>query len=737
MIPALRSFASLWAEICCGKTGGFSSISRDSNSYRVVKRTEIVRTEYLIPEERGDRARAEAKSSAAAAQRPHDDEHSQHENDRVRVEAKSFAPAAQRSHDDEHSQQEFGERRHSLDEVLFPPLRPAAQSEERLERQERQEAFGRQNSYVMLDEDSMAKDDDLQLERADVVAETKVADETSTRAATASRKSPGRFLGDPKVHEESEALSMGATASTRSKVRFTDDAATEEEADDKPMMPTASKRSMVRFTDSADEEGDDSHQSASSRDPALKRVQSLVSSHRQDRMASKSSAIRHHATVKSLKSVKDAVAGVAEEGFSGEMLQAVSEANIALVRLLLASENKEKHLNETDAEGINPLIVAVAMNNVEIVRVLLEGGADANTTDGEGVNALQVAAFDGYAGVARLLIQHGAEVDRVDAYGCTALYLAVGNSDVDVEEIVEVLLANGADPRAKADDGSTPIDIAATTRIRELLIKSGRRSKESVGRTQTSHRVQKLRNVASMFQGMVEFNKEVKGARHDNKVLRSPSKVREMREGRDAEDMNNALHTAVLYGKAEVVRKLCQGMIEDVDKPNGKDLSALQLAAIGGRTEVIEILLKAKADHAVVDDEGRTAIYLASRQGHLDVVSLLCSYKADVNLPDDDGETPVITACTGGFPIVAKALVNAKSDMNARNIQGRTALHISAASTKVKAVVQTALVDYLLKARASITITDNNGLTALEVVQAQPQANPDVLEMLQDAVAAS
>lgn len=56
-------------------------------------------------------------------------------------------------------------------------------------------------------------------------------------------------------------------------------------------------------------------------------------------------------------------------------------------------------------------MVAVNENHVQVVRLLLEAGADPNTEHDQGATALGWAASGGHAQEVELLLEHGADVN--------------------------------------------------------------------------------------------------------------------------------------------------------------------------------------------------------------------------------------------------------------------------------------------------------------------------------------
>jgi ankyrin repeat protein len=138
------------------------------------------------------------------------------------------------------------------------------------------------------------------------------------------------------------------------------------------------------------------------------------------------------------------------------LMKAVQHNNAASVRELIA---QGVNVNELDENRDAPLIMAAYKGYTDIVKLLLEAGADVTAVDpGMKATALHAAAYAGHAAAARLLIEYGIEIDKQGPYnGYTALHDAVWQNNV---EVAEVLIHAGANLDITSHSGETPLAFA-------------------------------------------------------------------------------------------------------------------------------------------------------------------------------------------------------------------------------------------------------------------------------------
>ena len=97
-------------------------------------------------------------------------------------------------------------------------------------------------------------------------------------------------------------------------------------------------------------------------------------------------------------------------------------------------------MHVADNKGRTTLMRACEKGYVEIVRLLLQAGADTDAADNEGDRALFWACEEGHVEIVRLLLEAGADTDVADRNGYTAFFWASGEGH---DEIVRLLLIQG------------------------------------------------------------------------------------------------------------------------------------------------------------------------------------------------------------------------------------------------------------------------------------------------------
>lgn len=289
-----------------------------------------------------------------------------------------------------------------------------------------------------------------------------------------------------------------------------------------------------------------------------------------------------------------ATGGPAAPSGGGSIFEAAKAGDVEGVRKLLAQS--PALLNQGDvAFGATPLHWAALRGQADVTKLLLAQGADVNVRNKDGETPLQVAERAKRSAVAQLLKGAAAPISGfVDAvrdgnlprvkqlfaenrgllnqkdaqFGATPLHWAALKGHADV---VEYLLAQGADSQATNNNGETPLTVAERAKRNSVLplLQSGHATAAAGGGA------------------VIEAAKRGDLAALRRLVTSNPRLIDE----KDAQFGATALHWAALRGHAEVVEfLLTQGA--DVRAKNGAGETPLQVAQRAGRTDVVRILSK-------------------------------------------------------------------------------------------------------------------------------------------------
>ncbi|CAC5415466.1 unnamed protein product [Mytilus coruscus] len=385
------------------------------------------------------------------------------------------------------------------------------------------------------------------------------------------------------------------------------------------------------------------------------------------------------------------------------LIESVWEGYKDIVELLVELEHD---VNENDRFGRSALFVACHLGKEDVAEKLLEMNADHSLCDNNETSPLLAACKGGHAQIVKSLLRRGANTSKSDKNGCTPLLAA---SESGETSIVENLLAATENEKTFQCDnlGRSALFVASCKgqkQVVELLIKNNANINEC------------------------------------NRKGVSP------------------LMAACSEGKLDVVNVLIQHLqSKDILMFDNDGRSALFMACKKGYDEIVDILLKEKADALKCDWHQRSPLFIASALGHENVVSLLVTNKDSFMLLDEDGKSPLYiacekgrdgiveiildtcppgvieksdkkrrsplyAACKGGYLPILEKLISKDAKVNTCNIWNETPLF--AASREGHCEV----VKYLINKQADVTLADSNGYTPLSV--ACYEGNAEIVKIL-------
>ena len=149
-------------------------------------------------------------------------------------------------------------------------------------------------------------------------------------------------------------------------------------------------------------------------------------------------------------------------------------------------------INEFDGEHDTAIMKACRnCNGKDVVAFLLENGANINDKEYRDLidqTPLIIAAFNGCTDIVRMLLDAGADIGHRNDQGENALISASQEGNIDV---VKVLLYAGADKNQPNADGETPLELVIRLKQKKELINLLRGGKR---RRKTKKRLSRKRN---------------------------------------------------------------------------------------------------------------------------------------------------------------------------------------------------------------------------------------------------
>ena len=243
-----------------------------------------------------------------------------------------------------------------------------------------------------------------------------------------------------------------------------------------------------------------------------------------------------------------------------------------------------------------PLHSAVEANLPDIAWLLMEAGADADLTDYKCRSPLVVAALENHLEIAKLLVDHyDADVNGPAIAGCTTPLLAAAVRNH--YQMARFFVDRGA----SFDDGRHLLAAveAHAFDVAEFLIGRG-------ANVEAKHKGEPLLHVLAK-------RNDIEGVQF------------------------------FLNRHADVNSRTMDSFAR----------TPLMVAVIEGHIDLAELLIRRGAEVNTTDEFGYTPLHLAARRGNSSLVELLVKNGADSSIQDDDGQTPAALALEAGHTSLA------------------------------------------------------------------------------------
>jgi ankyrin repeat protein len=310
------------------------------------------------------------------------------------------------------------------------------------------------------------------------------------------------------------------------------------------------------------------------------------------------------------------------------------------------------------AGATDDMFDAIIKHNTEKLKSAIANKADLNALDKNGSPALNSAVI--WADLTKIMVDAGANVNNAGKSDMTPLMMATMMS---IPESMKLLLDAGADPKFAMKNGMTILHYATwrsnCAECVQLLVDKG-----------------------------VDVNAKDKNGETPITIMMTASTAKSRAE--------TVIYTTNAYKAAGITT-----MPDKYMNPKESDWS--------NPDELIEILIKAKADVNASNAVGTTPLITAAFFNKAPLMKTLIDAGADVNQADKMGVTPIMQAAARGSKDAIEVLLNAGVDINKTfkwydvkmqaDLKDFTLLAMAASQKNVE------LVKYLIERGAKCTIT--------------------------------
>ncbi|MCJ1377045.1 hypothetical protein MMC17_000135 [Xylographa soralifera] len=151
-------------------------------------------------------------------------------------------------------------------------------------------------------------------------------------------------------------------------------------------------------------------------------------------------------------------AGAIQDLPNNVLREAVVNGDADLTKKALEMEGANPNATTTDPSCVPMLSLATDARHDQVVKLLIDAGADVNQGSGDKSKALHRAAKHNRRGILQALLENGVSVNETDNLGRTALSYAAEEGHTDA---VRLLLNADVDPNSEDFDKRTPLHWAA------------------------------------------------------------------------------------------------------------------------------------------------------------------------------------------------------------------------------------------------------------------------------------
>jgi len=336
---------------------------------------------------------------------------------------------------------------------------------------------------------------------------------------------------------------------------------------------------------------------------------------------------------------------------------------------------KNKLVNDIDGVDQNyetPLILAVKSKNVDIVKYLVERGADVNHTNIIGESVLAMACYGRITKInltiLQYLIDHGANINTIYNFEENSIYVdkkvycketplifAINRKNI---ELVKILVENGADVNRKNDYGEKMPPLYYTLSydyknidIIKYLLHHGANPNEIINDRMDTVFFHAVKNSNDpVIELLVENGADINHKNNDNNIplgtITYKKRGKEffemlINDDVDFEELNKENGNSIFLNSISNFNKTLFNCIMDFDEAKGKKIdinrkgyhgnTALIYAVMSNEMEIVSRILDRNPDVNAKNDSYDTAFTLAVKKKNFELMKLLINKGAAID----------------------------------------------------------------------------------------------------------
>jgi ankyrin repeat protein len=340
-----------------------------------------------------------------------------------------------------------------------------------------------------------------------------------------------------------------------------------------------------------------------------------------------------------------------------------SDNQIEVVKVLLSFnlDLEIPYAGDGYERGFTALTIATVEGYTDVVRLLLEAGANVNHKSDHNTFPLQYAVIFNREDVLRVLMEYHPDLDLVDDDGDTALHCIRRSTS---PTIAKLLINGGSDPESRNNHGNTPICMAVMSEnldiVKYLIAKKT-----------------ELNIIGGKYGGPLHLacywsNLElvqILVAARANVNLVDPC------AGTPLQSACHRPESGDEKGMQEsIIRYLINEAMADVKTVGGPHGCALNAACGWSTPEMVKLILEKDANIEVKDEMGRAAIHFAAAQIP-ELFQKILDAGADVDVRDKMHRTAIHWATIGGvIDTIERVLSLSRGIVDQADIDGWTPL---------------------------------------------------------------